>query len=325
MVELGSVGLVGLSIIAAATMGMAIQRGATCMVAAVDEVYSSRSFSRSRALAEASLWVAGPIALATLLGVATPTIVAFPAGSMAIAGGLLLGFGALVNSACVFGSIARIGSGNWHYFLTPPGFFLGSWLHSALAFERTAVSAAPLPEPVGLAVVGLFAASMLLRLLESIGAARRGALLNYFKQPQIATIAIGLTFVVLLTTAGPWAYTQVLDQLAHGGMGFRSLELALLAALLAGAIAGGWRDRIVFELDIQTALKCLAGGAMMGFGSALIPGGNDNLILSGIPALQGYAWVAIAAMIFAIWTGLIASRNWRKLLRVPQQGNRSRS
>lgn len=325
MVEFNSGFLVGISLLAAATMGLAIQRGATCMVAAVDEAYSTKTFGRARALAEASLWVAGPITFAALLGFATPSMNAFPAGSMALAGGLLLGFGALVNSACVFGSIARIGSGNWHYFLTPPGFFLGSWLHSALAFDRTAVTATPLPEVAELAIVGLFLSSLLPRLVEFLGAARRRTLLDHVRQPQIATIAIGLTFVVLLLTAGPWAYTQVLDQLAHGGMGFGSLEFALFVALFAGAIAGGWRGRIAFVFDFQTALKCLSGGAMMGFGSALIPGGNDNLILSGIPALQSYAWVAISAMVFAIWTGLIVSRNWRKWLRLPQQGNRSRS
>jgi hypothetical protein len=44
--------------VCAGLMGYAIQRGATCMVAAVDEVVSKRSFNRLTAMIEASIWVA---------------------------------------------------------------------------------------------------------------------------------------------------------------------------------------------------------------------------------------------------------------------------
>jgi hypothetical protein len=40
-------------------------------------------------------------------------------------GGALLGIGANINSACVFGAIARFGSGEWTYIVTPAGFYLG--------------------------------------------------------------------------------------------------------------------------------------------------------------------------------------------------------
>ena len=59
----------------AGTMGFAIQRGATCTVAAVDEVVSKRRFNRMTAIVEASIWVAGGLALAEtfhLLGVCLP-------------------------------------------------------------------------------------------------------------------------------------------------------------------------------------------------------------------------------------------------------------
>ena len=51
---------------------------------------------------------------------------------------------------------------------------------------------------------------------------------------------------------------------------------------------------------MRGAATCFAGGALMGMGSLLIPGGNDNLILIGLPFLQLYAWVAIAAMAVVI-------------------------
>ena len=42
-----------------------------------------------------------------------------------VIGGALLGLGAYVNGACVFGAIARFGSGEWAYIVTPIGFYLG--------------------------------------------------------------------------------------------------------------------------------------------------------------------------------------------------------
>ena len=38
----------------------------------------------------------------------------------------------------------------------------------------------------------------------------------------------------------------------------------------------------------------------MGWGSLLIPGGNDGLILVGMPLLWPYAWVSFATMCAAI-------------------------
>lgn len=315
--------LIGLSLLSAAVMGLAIQRGATCMVAAVDEAYSTGQLTRARALAEASLWVAGPLAIASLLGIQLTPAGSYPAGAMAIGGGLLLGLGAFVNSACVFGSIARIGSGNWHFLLTPPGFFIGSWLHGFLAIDRTPITTATEHSPTMWLIAVLFLLSVVLRLFEILGASRRGTLLERVNQPSFATIAIGATFVVLLLTAGPWAYTQVLDRLAHGGMGFNLFQLLLLGALFAGAIAGGWRTRTTFAFNARTALKCILGGALMGFGSALIPGGNDNLILNGLPAFHAYAWLAITSMVIAIWIGLIVSKNWSKLRRLPRSESRT--
>ena len=53
-----------IALLCAGTMGFAIQRGATCTVAAVDEVVSKRRWNRLGALVEASVWVAGGLAIA---------------------------------------------------------------------------------------------------------------------------------------------------------------------------------------------------------------------------------------------------------------------
>ena len=106
----------------AGLMGFAIQRGATCTVAAVDEIVRRRTLRRLAAMVEASVWVVGGLAIAQTLRV----LPALPAGAAVTAatviGGMLLGLGAYVNGACVFGAIARLGSGEWAYAATPLGF-----------------------------------------------------------------------------------------------------------------------------------------------------------------------------------------------------------
>ena len=51
--------------------------------------------------------------------------IGYPTTLATIGGGLLLGLGAFVTRACVFGAIAKFGSGEWAYVLTPIGFYLG--------------------------------------------------------------------------------------------------------------------------------------------------------------------------------------------------------
>jgi len=119
-IALTSIGFV-VAALAAGAMGFAIQRGATCTVAAVDEVVRKRRVKRLAAMFEASLWVAGGLAVAQVLHLlpTMPVGVSVTAGT--VFGGVLLGTGAWINRACVFGAIARLGSGEWSYAVTPLG------------------------------------------------------------------------------------------------------------------------------------------------------------------------------------------------------------
>src|SRR6266478_3015020 len=76
----------------------------------------------------------------------------------------------------------------------------------------------------------------------------------------------------------------------------------LVLALLTGAAWGGWtagRFKGVRITGVQS-LKSLVGGVLMGWGTLLIPGSNDGLILVGMPLLWPYAWVAFLAMCLSI-------------------------
>lgn len=49
---------------------------------------------------------------------------------------------------------------------------------------------------------------------------------------------------------------------------------------------------------------------VMGWGSLLIPGGNDGLILLGLPLLWPYAWAGFLTMCLVIALALHAQQRW---------------
>jgi hypothetical protein len=292
----------------AATMGFAIQRGATCTVAAVDELLQRRSASRLVALVEASVWVAGGLLVAQQLRWLAHAPTGYALTHWTVLGAALLGLGAFVNRACVFGAIARLGSGEWAYVATPLGFYLGC-LSVAALFSPPAPRALDTGSIV-LAAPGwlawFVAAFMVWRiarpLVESHRKSLRELVATRLWAPRAATAVIGITFLAMLLLVGAWAYTDVLAELARGMMQSVLARTLLLLCLLLGAVLGGWTAGRFRHTPIGTMplLRCMAGGVLMGWGSLLIPGGNDGLILVGMPLLWPYAWVAFATMCVSI-------------------------
>jgi toxin CptA len=162
-----------------------------------------------------------------------------------------------------------------------------------------------------------FAAFALWRIARGWRAATQGAGARWHERlaarvwsPHAATTVIGVTFVVLLLLVGGWAYTDVLAELARGMAASVGARTVLALALLAGAALGGWtagrfRSR---PIGATQAGRCLAGGVLMGWGSLLLPGGNDGLILVGMPLAWPYAWLAFATMCATIATAQLAGR-----------------
>ncbi|MFO1238895.1 MAG: YeeE/YedE thiosulfate transporter family protein [Sphingomonadaceae bacterium] len=298
-----------LAALCAGLMGYAIQRGATCTVAAVGEIVENRSAHRLVALAEAALWVAGGLLVARQLGLVMhlPSGVA-PSG-WTLAGGALLGLGAWLNRACVFGAIARLGSGEWAYLATPVGFYLGALtlpqVFGMPAAQAIADQSMLLSLPVWAGWIAVpFALWRLAAHLTRSGRTIWG--------PHEATLVIGLTFLVLLVIAGPWTYTELLTDAAKGMVGDVAFRTILFVALLSGAWYGGWtagrfKSRRISAADIA---RCLVGGLLMGWGSLVLPGGNDSLILVGMPLLHAHAWLGIGTMCLVIAGMLLIERRW---------------
>src|SRR5262249_48805679 len=234
--------------------GYAIQRGATCTVAAMDEVVRKRGFNRLASMLEASLWVVGGLLIAQSLNVLGKMPRGYAITYVTVLGGALLGFGAYVNKACVFGAIARLGSGEWAYAVTPIGFYIGcvtfAQVPSFPAQQKLAYGSPVLQAAPWVAI--LFAALMLVRLGWGLStlptSAQPGSLWQRLGRalatrvwaPHAATTVIGITFFIMLLAVGAWAYTDVLTELARGMADNLVARTLLLVALFGGAMLGGY-------------------------------------------------------------------------------------
>lgn len=309
----------------AGTMGFAIQRGGTCTVAAVDEVVNKRRFNRLAALVEASIWVAGGLAIVETFHLLGKMPSGYPVSYLTILGGVLLGLGAYVNRACVFGAIARFGSGEWSYIATPIGIYSGSLL---VASGLTPMARATLT--TGSPILGIalwfavpFIAFALWRLMRPLFttfaqsspeppfARIRHGLATHVWAPHGATTVIGITFFLMFVLVGAWDYTGVLAQLARGMSTSLVPRVILLVALFAGAVLGGYtagRFRHT-RISARQLAKCFAGGLLMGVGGLIVPGHNDGLILVGMPLLWPYAWIAFGTMCVSIAVALAIERS----------------
>ena len=184
-----------------------------------------------------------------------------------VGGALLLGIGAFVNRACVFGAIARLGSGEWSYVATPLGFYLGCvslpLFYSMPTPEKLAHGSPVLQASsvVAFAFLALVTVRIVRAVLTGHGGATlplrrlRAAAAAHFWSPHAATIVIGITFVAMFLLVGAWAYTDVLAELARGMSSNLAGRILLLVALFGGAALGGWTAER-FDISVSRSGSC---------------------------------------------------------------------
>ena len=188
-----------------------------------------------------------------------------------------------------------MGSGGWAYAATPLGYFLGRRAgdYFLLTAHPTALEQSPPLFMTPSALVWVLGCAVGLRISWVLFKPRERVW-----SPHAATATIAIAFVAMVLLAGAWSYSDVIADLAHGmahSVGWRAgLALATFAgALGAGWVAGLWRHKTPTP---SAVLRCLGGGFLMGCASLQIPGGNDVLLLIGMPLLWPYAWLAFAIM-----------------------------
>jgi uncharacterized membrane protein YedE/YeeE len=296
----------------AGMVGFAASHSGICAVRAVDDLLEGRGWDLFLGFLRCSLWVAA-VTLPLIWFVLPEPRLAFsyPLAWPVVAGGFLFGVGAALNGGCAFSTVSDLGAGD----LGAPFAFLGLGFGVLLHDLGTVpLLSMPAPSPNALAEPQPWSVVLLLILLA--WALREAALLLRPGPRRVrrAMACIGLAGGVLYALHGPWVYTAGLAGAAAWaasvGPAPTPLIPALFAALLAGAVLGA-RARGATRLRRPTAAgaaRRLTGGAMMGAGAGLVPGGNDVLVLHALPGLAVHVPLAYGALVAGVAVTLAVLR-----------------
>ena len=316
----------------AGLVGFFADRTSICTVKAVVEIFTTRRAFMLLSFAKTVLWVTGvTIWLVWWIGAARPASLSFGISWFSICGGVLFGIGAVFNGGCAFSTLTRLGSGNLGMLVTLSGFAAGVTIFELIGFSADGIGivrVAPLFElnHVAATVMGLALTFWmiweLLRLWRTAPGGRWSTLLlsPRFRLSTAAAV-IGVSNGILYTYLGTWSYTHTLrssveQMIVPADVGAGQVSAAMLwwlfLALVVGVVVSSVLSRR-FVLDWRALAGWqgfLWGGILMGLGAALVPGGNDVLLLNAIPGLSPHALPAYLAMLAGIAIALMVVK-WR--------------
>jgi len=289
----------GLILILAFLAGYAVQRGSICAVGGVEKLVVERRPERFLGFFVSGAVALAILAIASLLG--HDMFGQYRSAGVAVApiiGGTIFGAGALLNGACAFGTVARLGRGDLARIGTLSGILVGFALAS-----RTGIHAPPtdLPSPLlglpsGAILFGSLVAVALIGIaLHALPVEPRGKEWN----PVSALVLIGLINGILLIISPGWPYTNLLMDLAGSTGMLLAWRSVMSLTFIAGAVAGAFITR-QFRPDLGAPrrwTRCFLAGLLMGAGATLVPGGNDTMLLVGLPLLLSSFVLAYAAMV----------------------------
>lgn len=313
-------------VLLAGILGFAAHRASVCTVRAVAEYTHSGTGYMMLSIGKSVLWVfAITLPIFFLMPQTAANIGGWQLTGMAIVGGLLFGIGAAVNGACAYSTMARMVDGEIGMLLAVVGFALGVGVFVYLLGGQVLARPAAAPGMISavLPYTGILGALLLawavyefLRLWRSRPKDRTLRQLVLAPQYRLSTAAmlIGLCAGTIFLLFGSPGYTTTFQQVIEGYLGSRDWpqhgRWIVLGAVLFGMFSSTWQRRS-FRVDWRPRwswLRNIFGGALMGFGTALLPGGNDALILYGIPSLSPHAVPAYLALVAGIAVALLTMR-----------------
>ncbi|MEP7030573.1 MAG: YeeE/YedE thiosulfate transporter family protein [Pseudolabrys sp.] len=311
----------------AGLLGFAAHRASICTVRAVAEVISARTAFMLASIGKSALWVVAlTVPFLWLMPAAAAAIGGWQLTAAALLGGLIFGFGAAINGGCAYSTMTRLMDGEVRMALSVGGFAAG--ILTFLTLVDVKWLARPQPAPALITSVLTFAFALTLALLAwaiyelpRIWKRRpqRTPILHLVLAPQYrlstAALLIGISGTVIFLLIGSPGYTITLQNyvqaLVGSGAWPASARAILLLAVLAGMLASTLQ-RGSFRLDWRPQwswLRNIFGGALMGLGTAMLPGGNDALVLYAIPSFSPHALPAYAALIIGAGAGLLAMKH----------------
>ncbi|WP_331371335.1 YeeE/YedE thiosulfate transporter family protein [Sinorhizobium chiapasense] len=270
-------------------LGFAMNRGSICTVIATKELISEKRPARFIALIESAAWAALVYAI---LETAPMMHGRWSSLGFLVPAAILLGIGSYVNGACVFGSVGHIGNGEIEFAFTFLGIYAVVYIESLfdLFADQPAIDAAPslgvaLPALALLAIVAL-----------RLGVSRRSG--SNFRRLTLAMGVVGVTSTVLAVLAPGFSLTASFGPIASIPVAGAVIPLSMFG----GSFVSARLRKHGFMLrwpTVTTMVKRTLAGMLMGAGALLIPGGNDTLLLIGLPA---GAWQAALAYVLFVAT-----------------------
>ena len=293
-----------LSILLCLIAGSAIDTGNVCVVRAAGALVAGKpaiaaSMMLAMACAAIVFYLNGRLGLHRL-----PPGWAYP-GLVTLAGAAIFAIGALINGACAIGTLGRLARGDVGYLATLLGGFVVAFL----------VTPIHLPSRVP-DLAAMTGRGWLVALLSCSGLALVLAR-QHLRAMQLAWyVILGVSAAEIANWQGDWTWITLLQGL-RASEPFRYAALACLGAVLLGAVLTAYvRGRFRWVRPHPgTMLREAAGGGLMVAGGALIPGGNDALLLYGVPSGSPHAVVAYLVMfvlmlvllhlvsVFRLWSG----------------------
>jgi hypothetical protein len=224
-------------------------------------------------------------------------------------GAVAFGVGALINDACLLGSLSRLGNGEIRLIAVPFGLGAGFLLTGEFMVDRNPLWPSVLTAPSMLGATAL-AAFLIIAVFSLSYISRQTASRSRRRWPLgISMLVLGITGGALYAIVPVWTYADLIQRglpltiTATGEIAMLTVAASIVGAVTAALRQGQWRLQRPAPADI---VKSFVGGALMGVGVALIPGGNNGLILAAIPALSPGGTAAYLLMTATIVLGLSA-------------------
>lgn len=283
-------------------VGMATQRTNLCVVLAGHDLVERRDARRFAGFFMCGLAALALLAAAHLAGLFDINrLKAYRVTDAALIGGAVFGLGAVINGGCSFGAMTALARGSLRMFTVLPAMVAGAMLVRSLSPGAMPVAdGSSLMTRTGAPLSLTLVATILLLLLLMV------VLKPQFQPPRpgiwppaLALLLIGVINALMLPLVPDWSFSPMLVDAARGDFARAPLRLILFAAFLGGALFAAWRDsRLRWRRPRLLGLvRSGIGGLAMGAGAVMVPGGNDALLLQGIPALSPHALPAYLAML----------------------------
>ncbi|HTT09673.1 MAG TPA: YeeE/YedE thiosulfate transporter family protein [Burkholderiaceae bacterium] len=313
-------------LVLAALAGFAAHRASLCTVRAVLEIVHARTAHMLASFLKTALWAALIFGLVVWSAPGTGMLAVLEPRPFAIAGGFLFGLGAACNGACAYSTLQRVADGDLWGLTTLAGMAAGvlGWAALDAALLMTHPATVPIawtrlgawaPSLIALlAVLGLLEATRLWRLHPGARLGPR-VLASHYRVAS-AALVMGICAGLLYALQGGWSYTTTLRRAIESGYrgtaGPTLVQFALFAAFFGGMLLSSLQRRSFHAhwRPSGSVWPRLAGGMLMGAGAAMVPGGNDTLILTGLPAFSGWALAAYVAVLAGVAAGLALLRQF---------------